>query len=215
MVAGEIEAPARVVGRTAAGGQPAQVEAGADVVRAAGVGQHVRHLERRVELIPVRAAAAEPAEVADVDARDARVAVPDVAVEARNAQVGPASGGRSRRRIQRVEVDAVIADPEVVVQGRRQRVRVGDQRVLVDARLRRPGDGNRADDCCCSCRASCSGPTAGPCCRGSGRRGSAAGRRCPCSRPGPGSWWPVPGRFGRRIVLRGSSARSATAATRE
>ena len=46
-------------------------------------------------------------------------------------------------RIHGVEVDPVIADPEIVVQVRPQRVRVGEQPVLVHARLGHPGDGNR------------------------------------------------------------------------
>ena len=117
-VAGEVEEAARVVRRPPAGRQPPQVEPGADVVRAARVGEHVRHLERRVELVPVRAAGAEPAEVADVDAGDAGIVVLHVAVEPGNAErragVRPAVHGEV---VQRVEVDAVVADPEVVVAG--------------------------------------------------------------------------------------------------
>ena len=58
--------------------------------------------------------------------------------------------------VQRVEVDAVVADPEIVEQIRLQRVRVGHQRVLVDAGLRDPLHGNRPDVAVGSCRASCS-----------------------------------------------------------
>ena len=59
-VAGELEAPARVVRRTAPGRHLPQIEPAAHVVRAAVVGQHVRHLERRIELVPVGAGAADP-----------------------------------------------------------------------------------------------------------------------------------------------------------
>ena len=136
-VAGEVEAPPRVVRRTPAGGQPPQIEPGAHVVRAAGVGEDVRQLERRVELVPVRAAAAEAAEGAgEIDGRDAGVAERDVAIEAGNAEIRAGDAVAVHGEvIQRVEIDAVVADPEIVEQRRRQRVRVRDQRVLVDARL--------------------------------------------------------------------------------
>ena len=195
----KLKQPARIVGGAAAGGEPPQIEAGADVVRAARVRQHVRHLERRVELIPVGAAAAEPGEVADVDAREPGVAVAHVAVEARECRA------TSRRLpvpltangVQRVEVDAVIADAEVVVQVRRQRVGVGDQRVLVDARLRHRGRRDRGVE---DVAAEAVVPvvaerSAGSCCRGSDRRAPAADRRCRCPSAVACRLLAVPGRF--------------------
>ncbi len=123
---------------------PPQVEAESHVVRAAVVGHDVRHLERRVELVPVRPRGAKPAERADVDRRDARIVVADVAVEAGNAEVGARCRDAAHREgIQGVEIDPVIADPEVVVQVRPQRVRIGEQRVLVDTGLRDHLDRNR------------------------------------------------------------------------
>ena len=147
-VAGEVEEPARVVRRAPAGRHPPQVEAGADVVRSAVVGEHVRQLERRVELEPVRPARPEPVEVADVDAGKAGIVERRVAVEPGNSQ--RRSGVRWSADIEGIhgiEVDAVIADPEVVEQVRPQRVRVRKQPVLVDARLRdrRHGDDRVAD----------------------------------------------------------------------
>src|SRR4029453_15781533 len=88
----EVEPSARVVGRTPARRQPAQVEAGADVVRSAVIGHDVRHLKRRVELEPVRAGRPESVEVADVDGRNAWIVVTDVTVEAGNAEVGAGCG---------------------------------------------------------------------------------------------------------------------------
>ena len=106
-------------------------------MRSTVVVQDVRHLKCGVELIPVRTRRTEPVEVADVDGRDSWILVGDVAGEAGNAEI------RACRRhavhgevIQRVEVDAVVPDPEVVVQVRPQRVCVGKQRVLVHAGLR-------------------------------------------------------------------------------
>ena len=122
-VAGEGEQPAGIVGRAAAGGETPQVEAGPEVVRARRVGEDVGGLERGVELIPVGPAGAEAGEVGDVDAGKPGVAVGHVAVESRNAErrAGVARAA-NRERIERVEVDPVIADAEVVVEIRLQGV---------------------------------------------------------------------------------------------
>jgi hypothetical protein len=113
-------------------------------VRSAVIGHDVRHLKRRVELEPVRTGRPEPVEVADVDGRNAWIVVADVTVEAGNAEIGAGCWHTVYREvIQRVEVDAVIADAKIVVQIGPQRVRVRKQRVLVHARLRDHLDGNR------------------------------------------------------------------------
>src|SRR5439155_62402 len=76
-------------------------------------------------------------EVADVDSWYAWVVISDVTVEAGNAEIHAGRGDAVHGEvIQRVEVDAVVPDPEVVVQVRPQRVCVGKQRVLVHAGLR-------------------------------------------------------------------------------
>ena len=136
--------PAGVVRRAPARRHPPQIEPGPHVVRAAGVREDIRHLERRVELEPVRAARAEPAEVADGDAREPGIVEPGVAVEPRYAK----AGARARRpvdvkRIHGVEVDAVVADPEIVEQVGSQRMRVRAQPVLVHTRLGHRSDRNR------------------------------------------------------------------------
>ena len=105
--------------------------------------EHVGHLERRVELIPVRAGA-EPAEIADVDARQPGVAVFHVAIEAGDAQRrARVCRTVDREGIERVEVHPVVADPEVVEQVRLQRVGIPAEPVVVDARLRHRGRRDR------------------------------------------------------------------------
>src|SRR6185295_2041782 len=96
-----------------------------------------RQLERRVELVPVRTTAAQSAERAgQIDGWNAWIVVFDIAVEARNAEVRAGSCLAVHREwIQRVEIDAVVTDAEIVEERRPQRVRVRHHRVLVDARL--------------------------------------------------------------------------------
>ena len=213
--AGEIEASTRIVGRSPPRRHAPHIEPGADVMRSARIRQHVRRLKRRVELIPVRAAAAQPAERADVDAREARIVVPDVAIEAGNAELRSGGGQVVHGEvIQRVEADAVVADPEIVEQIRFQRVRVGNQRVVVDARLRYllRLERGAADIARESCRASCSGPTGGPCSRGSDRRASGADPRCRYSARWSAGWTRGPAGWarGRTPEPAGRSGRTAT-----
>ncbi len=92
------------------------------------------------QLVPRVADAREPGEV---DRRDARVVVADVAVEAGDADVG--AGRRhpfDHQVVERVQVEAVVADPEVVEERRRQRLLPGHQGVLVLAWLEQAGGGD-------------------------------------------------------------------------
>ena len=106
-------------------------------MRSAVIGHDVRHLKCRVELVPVRTRRPQAGEVADVDSWYAWVVISDVTVEAGNAE--PRADARQVVHVevvQCVEVDAVVAGPKIVEQARAQRVRVGEQPVLVHAGLR-------------------------------------------------------------------------------
>src|SRR5262249_32674320 len=139
-VTGEREQSARIVGGLPSSCEAAQIETSTNVVRAAVPRENVRGLERRVELVPVGSTRRQRAEVAGVHARKPWVVVYRVAVDPRNPQRRPgALLVVDRELVQRVEVQPMVADTEVVDQRWRQRVGVGDERVLVYSRLRDTG----------------------------------------------------------------------------
>ena len=129
---------------------------------------------------------------------------------------GPGVGRPAHReRIHGVEVDAVIADPEVVEQVRPQRVGVGEQPVLVDARLRDRRDRNRgvedvAVEAVVPVVADVQPDLVADVLIDAGQDLVDV---VACRRSGPAGCWRVPGTVRLRVVLQQLQRRRATAAT--
>jgi hypothetical protein len=88
-----------------------------------------------VELEPVGAGISPPGESADVELRSARVRAFAIRIEAGDAQLGSRIGNPvDIKIIDRIRVNRLAPDPEIVDQVRRQRVCIADGVVVGDGR---------------------------------------------------------------------------------